>query len=256
MNRELIYRLLPLILLVVWHVAAEVISSPYIPSPVSVALSLVRLTLVGDPNGYSLLLHMAASSYRVLLGLAAAITSGVILGIAMGLNKTAMLVLSPIIEALRPVPPIAWIPIVIFAFGSGLKSHVIMVWIASFFPILTSCVDGVKGIDHVYYDTAKLLNLKGLRFVRLVVLPGALPSILTGLKVSVGVGWMVIIASEMVGVRKPLGLGFLALYMKDLGLMPELLATVVAIGLSAKLMSFAVRLVEKRILAWRRAPSS
>jgi ABC-type nitrate/sulfonate/bicarbonate transport system permease component len=146
-----------------------------------------------------------ASLYRIALGFALASALGIVVGIATGLLPLLERQLGWIVEILRPIPPIAWIPLAILWFGIGDRPAIFIVFLGAFFPIFTATFLGIRGVDRVKIDSARSLGASRWLVVTDVLLPGALPTILLGLRTGLGVGWMSVIAAELIGARSGLG---------------------------------------------------
>jgi ABC-type nitrate/sulfonate/bicarbonate transport system permease component len=210
-----------------------------------------NLIIRGDIFGVNLLEHAAASLIRVGVGFAIAIITAIPLGLLIGWNKKLSSITHPFIEMVRHIPPIAWIPFSIVFFGLGLFSSAFIVWLGAFFPILLSTASGVKNLGRAQVDVAITLGAKERDLIFKVVFPAILPEIITGMRVGLGVGWMCVIASEMIGLRKPVGLGFFVLEMQYLGRYLEMIAGMIMIGLVGLFLDYGLRFLENRILRWR-----
>jgi len=232
----------------IWQVAADfVVRNPFfLPSFASVLVSLYNLwtTMVIDVSVS--LLHFA-------IGLAAGMAVGIPLGAITGWFRTADRAADPIIEVIRPIPPIAWIPFAIVWFHLTHQAAGFVVFIGVLFPILINTYDGFRGTAKILVEAAKVLGCTRSRdLLRRVAFPYALPSTATGIRVGMGVGWMSVVAAEMFGVSKA-GLGFrLFQEFYFLHQMDNLLLYMMVIGLTALLLDRLFRhFVEKRLFRWR-----
>lgn len=217
----------------------------------SLIVVFCNLIVKGDIFGVNLLEHAVASLIRVGVGFAVAIITAVPLGLLIGWNKKISAATHPLIEILRHIPPIAWIPFSIVFFGLGLFSSAFIVWLGAFFPILLNTASGVKNIGRAQIDVAITLGAKEKNLISKVVFPAILPEVITGMRVGLGVGWMCVIASEMIGLRKPVGLGFFVLEMQYLGRYSDMVAGMIMIGLVGLLLDYGLRFLEYRFLRWR-----
>ena len=149
-----------LVLLLVWQGLCSLgaIPSYKLPSPIQVALGFRDLLILGMPPGHSLIHHILYSLWRVFAGYAAAAATAIPLGLAMGWSARLRRLLGPILEIIRPIPPLAWIPIAILWFGIGIKSAAFIIFLGVFFPILLNTIDGVRSIDPVLIEAARTLN--------------------------------------------------------------------------------------------------
>jgi len=195
-----IYALSSIVIVVIfWRIISYILNIAYIPSPIAVGIAFVRLSVEGDIFGYKLYHHSIASLIRIAIGLFFAVIIGIPLGIIIGLSERLSHFVSPIVEVIRPISPIAWIPFSIILFGIGLTSHAFIIWLGAFFPILLNTYGSMKGTSQTFVEVAKSMGASKLQTIRYVIFPGSLPDIITGFRIGLGVGWMCLIASEMVG---------------------------------------------------------
>lgn len=207
MNKTITSLILPVIIVIVWAILTTftgLIPSYLIPSPGDVLQAFENLLA----NGV-LISDTIYTLTRVLLGFLVAALVAIPLGILIGWSKTANDLSSFVIGVLRPIPPIAWIPFSILWFGVGLGSAIFIIFLGSVFPILISTADGVKRTDKVYLESAYTMGATQFQTIKKVVFPAALPNIITGLKVGIGIGLMCTVAAEMIGSNN--GLGYLIL---------------------------------------------
>ena len=245
--------ILILILLILWQVlcSINVIPSHLLPSPIKIILGLRDLVLIGMPPGHLLPNHILYSLYRVTLGFLGAAILGIPLGLLMGWSTCLRRLTSPLVELLRPIPPLAWIPIAILWFGIGMKSAAFIIFLGAFFPILLNTVSGVLAINPIYFEVAQTLNAKKKDIFFKVLLPGAVPSIFVGLRIGVGIGWMTLVAAEFTGVRTGYGLGYMIMTARDIQRPDEILAGMLVIGLIGYLINGGLRFCEKTFVPWR-----
>ena len=227
------------LLLVAWHVAVVVSGSLIFPTPGQVAAGLVELARQG-----ALLKHVVASLFRVTVGYLLAVALAVPVGIAMGWFATAHALLNPLVQGLRPISPIAWIPLAILWFGVGDLSPIFLIFLSSFFPMVVGTAAGVMTIDGRYLRAARNFEFAGLRLFRSVVLPAALPEIVTGMRIGLGVAWLVVVAAEMIAVSS--GLGYLIIDSRNAGNRYDLVvAGMLIIGLVGFLLDGVMRRLER-----------
>ena len=237
--------------LVIWHILAFILNISYIPSPVAVGIALVRLSVEGDFFGYKLYHHIIASLIRIAIGLFFAVIIGIPLGIIIGLSERVSHFISPIVEVVRPISPIAWIPFSIILFGIGLSSHAFIIWLGAFFPILLNTYASMKNINKNMIEVVQSMGASKIQTIYYVAIPNALPYIITGFRIGLGVGWMCLIASEMVGQYPPLGLGFLVLFMAEIGRYPSMIAGMLTIGFFGILLNYIILIFETKLFKWR-----
>lgn len=214
------------------------------PPPSSVVEIAASLLARGE-----LLEHIAASVRRVLAGFVLAAVVAVPLGLSMGAWLSWRRQVSVIVEVLRPVPPFAWIPISLLWFGIGDAQSIFVIAVASFFPILLNTVAGVDAVDPIVKRAAFCLGATPWRVFAYVVLRGALPSVFVGLRIGLGFGWMVLVASELVGAIS--GLGHLILDSRNLGLPNQAFMGMIIIGMVGYALDVGTRRLEKVLLPWR-----
>ena len=203
--------LAPVVLLLgVWHAAVVLSGSLIFPTPVQVAAGLVDLGRQG-----LLLKHVVASLFRVTVGYLLAVALSVPIGMLMGWFAGAHALLNPLVQGLRPISPIAWIPLAILWFGVGDLSPIFLIFLSSFVPMVVGTAAGVMTIDGKYLRAARNFGFSGLRLFRSVVLPAALPQIVTGMRIGLGVAWLVVVAAEMIAVSS--GLGYLIIDSRNAG---------------------------------------
>ncbi len=237
-----------LILLTIWQVVAYIAQGITL---IDIAQAFVKLVIVGDTDGRTLTEHTSMSLFRVTLGFIAAIITAVPLGIAVGRYKIVDAVLGPVVEAMRPIPPIAWIPLSILMFRTNIVSaQVFIIWIGAFFPILLNTTAGVKRTEPVHLDVAHSFGASEAQILSKVVLPSAAPEIFAGLRIGFGIGWMCLVAAEMIGGG--LGLGYLVIITEQLGRTGETISAMLVIGLIGFLISYVFLQIERSLLRWRR----
>jgi NitT/TauT family transport system permease protein len=241
----------PLAFIALWQLLCSVHFLGATPSPVDVSRALWHLLDQGDPIfGRSIWAHILNSLYRVLAGFAIAALAGVGLGLLMGWYRVVYYILHPLVEMLRPIPPFAWIVLAILWFKIGNAPAIFIVFLGAFFPILLNTVSGVESFDRVLGEAAVTLGASRHQVLKKVVLPSALPQIFTGLRVGLGVGWMSLIAAEMVGVGA-VGLGLMIQSTMAYWRLDYAVAFMAIIGAMGFMLDFLMRRIERYYLRWR-----
>lgn len=238
---------LPALLLASWYVFADVmqVASPIVIPPItSVAKAFWLLLMDGE-----LAAHVGASLSRVAIGFSIGASIGIALGVLMGLSRTASDYMEGIVNLLRPIPPLAWIPIAILWFGIGNKSSVFVVAYASFFPVLLNTITGVKGVDRILVRAAQSLGASRMYVVRHVILPASLPSLITGIRLSLALSWSSIVAAELIASQS--GLGYMIEYYRRLILTDNVIVGMVVIGIIGLALDTLLRMIEDRLVPWR-----
>ncbi|MEI6127920.1 MAG: ABC transporter permease, partial [Pseudomonadota bacterium] len=170
-----------------------------IPSPLEILSAVKDLFMSGLPQGKTLSLHCLYSLLRVGIGFVLAAALGIPLGILCGWSKFLRELFTPVIETIRPIPPLAWIPLAILWFGIGLQSASFIIFLGCLFPIILSTISGVLSVDAIFINAAKTLGATERQIFLKILLPGAMPSIYTGLRIGLGIGWMTLVAAEFTG---------------------------------------------------------
>jgi ABC-type nitrate/sulfonate/bicarbonate transport system permease component len=243
----------PLLLLFLWQICVSLgcIPEGKVPSPADILGALNELALHGLPQGNTLLVHCLASLERVGIGFALALAAAIPLGIVLGWSRMLREMLSPVIETIRPIPPLAWIPLAILWFGIGLKSAAFIIFLGCFFPILLSTMSGVLSVDPVLVSAARTLGASQRQIFLHVLMPGATPSIYTGLRIGLGIGWMTLVAAEFTGVKSGYGLGYMIMTSRDVQRPDLVIAGMAVIGFTGFLLDSLLRMLETRALRWR-----
>lgn len=215
----------------------------------------------------SLFWNIAVSMFRVLFGFTVAVILCVPLGLAMGSSKTIHRMVNPLVELFRPLCPIAWIPFAMAMFKTtrvpqlfGIRytdtildsvqvGMVFIIFWGGLFPILLNTIHGVTGVRTLWLETAKMLGASKVKTFRKVVLPAAMPAVMTGLRIGLGVSWMVIIAAEMLPGSDS-GIGYLIMYSYELAEMQILVAGMIVIGLTGLILNRGLQLVSDRVSRW------
>lgn len=246
MKRLALSLALPLALVALWQglFQAGLIRPILLPPPGRVAAAFVELAASGD-----LLRHVAVSLLRVLEGFTVAALAGLALGLAMGLWRGVDHAVDLLIQLLKPIPPIAWIPLAILWFGIGEAAKVYIIFLGAFFPILVNTIDGIRQTDHRFVELVRILEVPRRRFILKVVLPGALPAIMTGLRVGIMVAWMCVVASELIAASS--GIGYLIMDARQLSQTDVVLVGMITIGALGKVLDVLLKAAERRLITWK-----
>ncbi|MGJ0192826.1 taurine ABC transporter permease TauC [Pantoea sp. RRHST58] len=240
---------LALLLLIWWSITALGLISPlFLPAPQQV---LSKLLLIASPQGFmdaTLWQHLAASLTRMLVALFAAAAIGIPVGIAMGLSPAVRGLLDPLIELYRPVPPLACLPLIVIWFGIGETSKILLIYLAIFAPVTLSTLAGVRNTQQVRIRAAQSLGASRWQLLRWVILPGALPEILTGLRIGLGVGWSTLVAAELIAATR--GLGFMVQSAGEFLATDVVLAGIAVIALIAFTLELGLRALQRHLTPW------
>jgi NitT/TauT family transport system permease protein len=234
------------LLIAVWWVIVARSDSHIFPTPGQVVTGAWDLAQDG-----TLWEHIESSLFRVAAGFALAFLVAVPLGLWMGWVSAAFYTLNPLFQMLRPISPIAWIPVAILWFGVGNTSPIFLIFISSVFPMMVQTTMGVRTIDRRYLRAAANFGVSRSVLFRRVVIPAVLPEIIVGMRIGLGVAWLVVVAAEMVALNS--GLGYLIMDSRNAGNRYDLvIASMIIIGVIGLLLDGATRLLERmNIVKWR-----
>jgi NitT/TauT family transport system permease protein len=235
--------------LIIWEIiAAGILRNPFIlPSPVDVLLAFINLLSKGR-----LLLDFEASLIHFGIGLIAALLIGIPIGIVMGWSRRFDAFLDPVIEILRPIPPLAWIPFAIIWFGLTSWSAGFVIFIGAVFPVIINTYSGFRGVPRIFVEAGKMLGCtKNLDLIRYIAFPAALPSVAAGIRIASGVGWMCLVAAELFGVSNN-GLGMALWFYYNLHQMDSVVVYMILLGLSGLFFDMVFRYyIDRHFLKWR-----
>ncbi|MEH7114766.1 ABC transporter permease [Neobacillus niacini] len=237
---------LPLLIVLVWVYVTEkeFIGAYLIPSPLAVFNTIVLFigdgTLLGDTwNSLS----------RMLQGFFLAVFFGLIFGVVMGLFTRFDRFFAGVFNAIRVIPPLAWIPIIILWFGIGETSKVIIIFKSAFFPILLNTIQGIEGVPKGYFEVSKLMGVSKRKVLFSVIFPAALPSIFVGLRLGLGAAWMAVVAAELIASDS--GLGYRITQGRELSQPDVMVIGMAMIGLIGVSMDTFITFIKKRVLSWQ-----
>jgi NitT/TauT family transport system permease protein len=231
--------------LAVWAAWVKWSGTKIFPAPLAVVRGTGELVRRGVLLGY-----LRDSLVRVGVGYSVAVLLGVPLGMWLGWSRSTATALNPVLQLLRPISPIAWIPVAIVLFGIGNLAPIFLVFLGAFFPVVLTAQNGVATVPPMYLRAARNFGLSPAALMWRVVLPAALPQILTGLRIALGIAWLVVVAAEMIAVDS--GLGYLIIDARNAGKRYDLVvAGMLMIGLTGLVLDLLMRRVETiRALKW------
>ena len=234
------------LLIAIWWIAVATSDSPIFPTPWEVVTGAWELARDG-----TLLEHIQASLFRVGVGFGLAFLVATALGLWMGWVGGAFHTLNPLFQVLRPISPIAWIPIAILWFGVGDMSPIFLIFISSVFPMMVQTTAGVRTIDRRYLRAAANFGVSRWVLFSRVVIPAVLPEIIVGMRIGIGVAWLVVVAAEMIALRS--GLGYLIMDSRNAGNRYDLvIASMIIIGVIGLLLDGTTRLLQRlKTVKWR-----
>jgi len=222
--------------LILWDLTARFSgwSEQVFPGPLKVMLSLVELTASGV-----LLKHSIASLFRVTAGFYLAMFLGIPLGMVLGMLKPLRLLVNPLINFLRPISPLAWIPLSMLWFGIGDMPAVFLIFLSSFFPLVVASTIAVQSINPIYFQVAANFGFSRTEVLTKIMVPATIPAIVTALRLSITIAWLVVVAAEMIAVQS--GLGYLILDSRNALRMDYVMVGMVVIGLIGLLLDYIMR---------------
>lgn len=248
--KSIFYNLLSIVVVaILWSLFSAWQQSPFFPSIAAIWKAFVGLVTVGDIEGVGLFSHIWASLIRIFAGFAAACVLGIPLGLAMGLWPKLYNRTRAIIEPIRFIPPIAWIPMAIVMLV-GFSRYAFLIWLGAFFPIFITTLLSVTRVNPLHVNVVKVFGAKRSYIIRKIVIPSVLPDIATGMRVGLGIAWMCIVAAEMIG-GEMVGIGRLILKYAELIRMGEIIVGMLIIGVIGFIMNEIFIVIEARIFRWR-----
>ena len=212
------------------------------------SLKDVFQTFCTDVADGSLLAALGISMKRVLTGYVVSVVLGIGLGIIIGLSKHMQRLTNLVIQIIRPIPPIAWIPLVILWMGIGEASKVFLIFLGGFFPVLINVTDGIRYTNKKLTEVAAVMETPRKKYITQLVIPAAMPSIFTGLKVSLGSCWTCVVAAELVASTS--GIGYMISNARNFGQMDVVIVGMLSIGVVGKIMDVILNIIGKYVLAW------
>jgi taurine transport system permease protein len=236
---------------VIWHVLTSVtgvISAARFPTPQEVGVALRQIAVDGYSNA-RWHEHALRSILLVTMGFLVASTAGVILGLAMGASRVTEAFVNPIFLTLRPIPPLAWIPLAIVWLGLGNEAKLMVIFVSAFVPSVINSYTGVRQIDTAIFEASAMLDVRGWRYWKEVLIPGALPSIFTGLRLSLQASWTTLVAAELVGAIAGLGQ---ILNQAAQDIYPAMiLVGMISVAICGWLMTHLLGWIEARAMPWK-----
>jgi taurine transport system permease protein len=232
-----------------WFITSQGWIKPlFLPSPGAVLAKLLEVADTGF-GGSTLLEHTLWSLYRVFGAFFLACVTAIPIGIAMGVHRIARGIFDPPIEFYRPIPPLAYLPLIIIWFGIGDLGKIILIYLAVFAPMALAARAGVRSVSMEQIHAAYSLGATRMQVISHVILPAALPEILTGMRIGIGFGWTTLVAAEMVAATA--GLGFMVLNAAEFLVTDVVIMGIVVIGALAYLFDLLMRKIERTLVPWK-----
>jgi len=242
----LIGMLSPVALLLCWEAAARIgfIDVRFFPAPSSIIVKLFEMAASGE-----LFIHLTASAQRLIIGILVGGIPALFLGLAMGLSRQLRAAIDPLVAATYPIPKSAILPLLLLIFGLGEASKIAMVALGMFYPVLINTVAGVATINRIYLDVGHNFGASRWQIFKTVAFPGALPSIMAGVKLGVGMGLILIAIAEMIGAKT--GIGYMIWNAWQILTVDTMYVGLLVIALLGFVFSVALDALERRLVPWR-----
>lgn len=243
--------ILPVVLLIGWEILAQIgfFSPNLLPAPTSVIVTIRELAISGE-----LFNHIAVTLYRVALGFVIGGAVATVLGALTGYSPLLYQLLDPLLQSLRSIPSLAWVPLFILWMGIYETSKVALIAVGVFFPVYLNLMSGLQGVDRKLVEVGKVYRLNPLQLIRRVFLPATMPAYIVGLRSGLGLGWMFVVAAEIMGASQ--GLGFLLVDGQTTGRPEIVIASILLFAILGKLTDSAIAFAGKRLLHWQDAYGS
>lgn len=242
--------LVVMVVIALWALvgALHIFTSLALPSPFRVASDVYSIATKGY-NGYSLLDNIGASVLRIAVGFIAAIIIGIPIGFLMASSKIVFNAIDPLLQFFRPIPPLAYIPVMIIWFGAGQMSKFVLIFVCTIPIIIINSLSGARNVQETRIRVAQVFGADRRQLFRYVILPSALPEIFTGMRVGIGVAWTCLVAAEMIAAQT--GLGAMILTAGNELRTGVVFVGIIMIGLIGYLMELIIRTVERRLVPWK-----
>nr|WP_325341380.1 ABC transporter permease [Xylophilus sp.] len=237
--------LLPVVVLAAWEVAVRLgwVNGHLLPAPSEIVQTIASF------GAQALAGHVLASTGRVAAGFAIGAGLAIAVGALVGLSRRGEALLDPSFQALRAIPSLAWVPLLLLWLGIDEAPKVVLIAIGAFFPVYMGVASGFRDVDRKLVEVARMYRLSSVELVRRVLLPAALPAVLTGLRNGLSLAWMFMVAAELIAAIN--GLGYLLTDGREMGRADIVLAAIVLLALLGKVTDTGVAWIERRLLAWR-----
>ncbi|KAB3539116.1 ABC transporter permease [Bacillus safensis] len=237
---------LPVLLIAVWQIIAgsQIVSSTVLPSPVLIAESFRELIRSGELFG-----HLYISLYRAICGFLLGGGLGLLLGVCVGFSKNTEQYVDPTLQMLRTVPHLAVTPLFILWFGFDETAKILLIALGAFFPIYMNTFLGIRSVDNKLFDVARALEFNVYQSITKLILPAALPHILLGVRLSLGIAWLGLVVAELMGSSS--GVGYMIMDARQFSQTDKVFVGIIIFAVVGKLTDSFVRLLEKRLLKWR-----
>ncbi|UOR13989.1 ABC transporter permease [Halobacillus amylolyticus] len=238
--------LLPIVLIIIWEIASR---SGWVAPYLLPAPSVVLEEIAGMAQDGELWGHISITLYRVFAGFLLGMAAATILGAATGYIRIVEKVLDPMLQALRAIPSLAWVPLFVLWIGIGEASKITLVAVGVFFPIYLNLTSGIQGVDRKLIEVGRMYHFTSLQQIRKIIFPAALPSFLVGLRSGLSLGWMFVVAAELLGASQ--GLGYLMVFGQNTSSPELVIGSIVLFAIFGKASDEILKRVQMRTLRWQ-----
>jgi len=238
--------ILPIILIIIWQVFSSVgiFEKHLLPGPIVVMGALIELLKTGE-----LITHVLATTYRVLSGFLIGASIAIIFGTLTGYYTKAFELCDPLIQALRTIPSLAWVPLFILWLGIGESSKLSLIAVGVFFPVYLNWVMGIRGVDPKYIEVGAMYHFTPMETIRKILIPATLPFLFTGLRTGLGLGWMFVVAAELMGASS--GLGYLMVLGQNSSAPELILGSIIMFAVLGNITDTVLIYIEGKVLHWK-----
>lgn len=245
-EKWLLGSIIPFILLIIWEVAARVglIEAHLLPAPSRIIQEIFNMGTAGILFG-----HVGTTVLRVVIGFLLGTIAAVLLGSAVGYFTVLEKLMDPLIQAFRSIPSLAWVPLFILWMGIGESSKVTLIAVGVFFPVYLNIVSGIQGVDRKLIEVGKIYEFTSTETLRKIILPASLPSFMIGLRSGMGLGWMFVVAAEIMGASQ--GLGYLLIVGQNTYSPELIIASICLFAVIGKITDALLKKLEERSLRWQ-----
>ncbi|WP_010235412.1 ABC transporter permease [Clostridium arbusti] len=239
------YLILPVSIIIIWQILFRtgIVNPILLPGPGKVWDSFISLIKAG-----TLYKNIGMSILRVIEGFLLATVSGIFLGVIVGLSKHFDRITNIVIQVIRPIPPIAWIPLAILWFGIGENSKIYIIFLGAFFPIFTNVVEGIHQVDKKLVEVACVLEIPKGKLIKKVIIPSSLPFIMTGIRIGLSGAWMCVVAAELIASTS--GVGYMISDARQLSQTDVVIVGMLIIGVIGKIMDVLLLKLQRRLIRW------
>jgi sulfonate transport system permease protein len=238
--------ILPIILIIVWELFSRlgVLPPNQLPAPSAILQKIV--SMIQDRSLWG---HVGITLYRVVVGFFLGAVVAVLFGAIVGFFRLAEQLVDPLLQSVRSIPSLAWVPLFLLWLGFGETSKIILIAVGVFFPVYLNIVSGVKGVDRKLIEVGKIYGFSTYQLIKNIILPASLPSFLVGLRSGLGLGWMFVVAAELMGASQ--GLGYLLVFGQNMSSPDVIIASIILFALLGKISDAILKAIEDKALHWQ-----